>query len=886
MDFARMLLAMPTYGSSCRTVAVVGPYGSGKTELCEFLFDGPSCLQEEEDRHMTMFTKPIMSQCSDSNGRTLLVTALDTPGFGEFVGSALQALTMANSALVVVDAIHGISGIARDVLRTVAEQHKPMTLVVNQADRLVTELQLPPETAYQKLDFVISEANAVLHTVDPTYPALSPLEHTALVASARDRWVLDPVELGAELYGDAINPARLWGDWFRQPDGRLSRRPGPDGPVNRIATVVLLEPIYKLYALMAGGKPGELDAALKTQGLTLKAKEYALNPADLIKLVFGQRWPRSRAGGGSKWMLVDRLSDHPDMTAAPTVTLPAAVETQARPDSVVAMVSHIIPVQGSSHHYAMVTVLRGQLVPGARLYVLGGDMATGDIRQSVSVDSVRVPMGADFIDLDVAPANTIVVIPSIANRIPYPALLVSGEIFDGIKDAPQLSATAASALVPALPPHMPPALTVAVEPLIPTMEFDRLDTDSDTPPLEVVRRRFPAVKIGHVGGGLCDGRFLRAPGEVTLDAALKALREVSGIEVRVSLPHGVFYETPTAQGGGEAVVEAPLGTLVKSTRTPEAVFRVRATAVPVRDRSVELPADRIAEMRDAATEELQTRTLRSDFYPLSHFEAASLVAADQTTGSFLLCGTTERLHTADLQLELLPPAHADEQLDLERRTETLRDTANRLGLTPHPSAAPRSSLQVRQAVIRGFQAAVEAGPLCMEPVAGCVFTIDFPGWVGDFSQLSLPGLVTMVTKALHAALVHAEPRLIETVVDCELVHQNSSAVRGAVDAIVRHRRGRVVASEAIPATRLQLTGAEIPALEAPGLGVDAGLHTGFAVLQPLGSGLKLLDSDPFSGIETAVLTPATEEGLAADIMTKLRRRRGEDDFDPSRWTDV
>jgi elongation factor G len=131
---------------SIRNVAVVGHGGSGKTSLVSALLfdmgsvnrigrveDGTTVTDfdaDEVERRISLQTAPAFGEW-----RKVKVNLLDTPGYANFLFEARSALRVADAALVVVDAVHGVEVQTEKVWGYAAEYGLPRLVVVNRMDR-------------------------------------------------------------------------------------------------------------------------------------------------------------------------------------------------------------------------------------------------------------------------------------------------------------------------------------------------------------------------------------------------------------------------------------------------------------------------------------------------------------------------------------------------------------------------------------------------------------------------------------------------------------------------------------------------------------------------------------------------------------------------------
>ena len=107
-----------------RNFVLVGHTGSGKTSLVDALLfklgvndrlgnpgDGTSAADwtdEEKNRKITVWAKPFDAVWRPKGGKALRLAMLDTPGYADFYGQVVAATSVADAAVVVVDATAGV----------------------------------------------------------------------------------------------------------------------------------------------------------------------------------------------------------------------------------------------------------------------------------------------------------------------------------------------------------------------------------------------------------------------------------------------------------------------------------------------------------------------------------------------------------------------------------------------------------------------------------------------------------------------------------------------------------------------------------------------------------------------------------------------------------
>ncbi|MGE0419458.1 MAG: elongation factor G [Acetobacteraceae bacterium] len=122
-------------GRSPRSVALVGPYSSGKSTLFEALMDaaGAPVKRPSDPRNRPMTTEIRVGHCSYLGDPWAI---LDCPGSIEFAHEARAALEMVDLAVVVCDpsADHALT--VAPLLKTLADGAIPHILFINKIDRL------------------------------------------------------------------------------------------------------------------------------------------------------------------------------------------------------------------------------------------------------------------------------------------------------------------------------------------------------------------------------------------------------------------------------------------------------------------------------------------------------------------------------------------------------------------------------------------------------------------------------------------------------------------------------------------------------------------------------------------------------------------------------
>lgn len=129
-----------------RNIALISHGGAGKTMLAEAFLHGTGATtrlgkiedgttvsdydDEEHRRNISIYTSVIPLEYKDRK-----INILDTPGYTDFVGEMVSALSVADGAVILVDAVAGIEVGTEIAWRNADQFHLPRFIVVNKMDR-------------------------------------------------------------------------------------------------------------------------------------------------------------------------------------------------------------------------------------------------------------------------------------------------------------------------------------------------------------------------------------------------------------------------------------------------------------------------------------------------------------------------------------------------------------------------------------------------------------------------------------------------------------------------------------------------------------------------------------------------------------------------------
>ncbi len=135
--------------SSIRNICIIAHVDHGKTTLVDHIlrqagtYASHETLTErvmdsqdqERERGITILAKNAAFKIPDSEGNTVKVNIMDTPGHADFGGEVERVLGMADGAILLVDAAEGPLPQTRFVLSKAIERKLPVALFVNKVDR-------------------------------------------------------------------------------------------------------------------------------------------------------------------------------------------------------------------------------------------------------------------------------------------------------------------------------------------------------------------------------------------------------------------------------------------------------------------------------------------------------------------------------------------------------------------------------------------------------------------------------------------------------------------------------------------------------------------------------------------------------------------------------
>ena len=160
------------YNEKLRNVAIIAHVDHGKTTLVDAMFKQSGLFregQEVDDRLMDSMDLErergitIAAKNCSVTWKGVKINIIDTPGHADFGGEVERALSMADSAILLVDASEGPLPQTRFVLKKTFESNLPVMVIINKIDRkdarpdevldMIYDLFIDLDATEEQLDF-------------------------------------------------------------------------------------------------------------------------------------------------------------------------------------------------------------------------------------------------------------------------------------------------------------------------------------------------------------------------------------------------------------------------------------------------------------------------------------------------------------------------------------------------------------------------------------------------------------------------------------------------------------------------------------------------------------------------------------------------------------
>jgi U5 small nuclear ribonucleoprotein component len=844
-EFLSGLLGTP---GLVRNVAVVGHLHHGKTALMDMLVEQThetrhtarsneremrytDTRRDEQEREMSVKAVPMSLVMQGGSGKSYCLNLMDAPGHVGFSDEMTAALRLADGALLVVDAVEGVCLNTERALKAACAEGLAICVVITKVDRLIVELKLPPADAYFKLRHTLEELNALLGAAAPSHPALDPVAGNVAFSACRYGFSFTLGSFAA-LYSDvqrvpidtAAFAARLWGDWYFQPDSRAFKKapaPGGGAGAQRSFVQFILEPLYKIFSTVLGESTAAVAEALAEFGVALKPAALKADVKPLLKnactQIFGaatgivdmlaRHVPPAAAAGGAK---ASRCYTGPQ--DSPEVAAMRAADAKA---PLLAYCAKLVPTADAQRFDALCRVMAGTLKVGDSVRVLGEAFTPDDDEDSAlaTVSDLWVLQARYRVPIASAGPGTWVLVGGIDNPITKTATLI-----------PAAASTEDAYIFAPLRFNTLSVVKIATEPLNPS------DLPKLVAGLRMIGKSYPlaVTKVEESGE-----HTILGTGEIFLDSVMRDLRELyAEVEVKVADPTVRFCETCVETSSLKCFAETP-NKRNKLTMVAEPLDKGLAEDAEAGRVRADMPRKQLAEYL-------------SSTYQWDALAARSVWAFGPDAGG------------PNCLLDDTLPGEVDKKL---------------LGA-------------IRDSVVAGFQWGAREGPLCDEPMRGVKFKLLDATVAAEPLHRGGGQVIPTARRVAYSSFLMATPRLMEPQLAVE-IHTPADCM-SAIYSVLARRRGHVISDKPLPGTPIYVVRALLPAIESFGFETDLRVHTqGQAFGLSVFDSWAVVPGDPLDrSVVLRPLEPSPPAALARELMVKTRRRKGmAEDVSVSRFFD-
>ena len=771
-----------------RNVTLCGQFHSGKTMFMDCLVEQlhpqlhmgqekavkyTDTLFIEQERGLSVKAVPMTLCHQDLKGKSFLINCFDSPGHVNFSDEITSAFRLSDGVVIFIDAHEGITLQTERLIKHAVQEKLAITICINKIDRLVFELKLPPTDAYYKLRHIIDEVNGLLSVHgDPENPTMvSPILGNVCFASGYYHLCFTLQSFAKtyeETFGDVnVNEfaKRLWGDlYFNSKTRKFSKKSlGPNS--QRTFVEFILEPIYKIFAQIAGDVDECMPRLCDELGIHLSKEEKKMNIRPLIRLV------NSRAFGPFNGF-VDMVVNHIPSPAKAAETKVGQIYTGPL-DSQIAQsmvdcdpngplmlhTTKMYPTEDGVNFHVIGRVMSGRINAKQEVRVLGENYSIQDQEDSRVALTGRLWMyNARYrIEVSYVPAGNWVLIEGVDQPIIKTSTITNVVGYSGGNADEEEEAY----IFRPLRFNTSSVIKVAVEPVNPSELPKMLDG------LRKINKSYPLVttKVEESGEHIILGT-----GELYMDCVMHDLRRMySEIDIKVADPVVCFCETVVETSALRCFAETP-NKKNKLTMISEPLEKGIAEDIENELVQISWPKKKIAE-------HFQTK------YDWDLLAARSIWAFGPGPNG--------------------PNVLVDDTLPMEVDKVLLTST--------------------KDSVVQGFQWATREGPLCEEPIRNVKFKILDATIAQEPIHRSGGQIIPTARRVAYSSFLMATPRMMEPYLQVEV--QAPADCVSSVYTVLARRRGHVTEDAPIAGSPLYIIKAYIPAIDSFGFETDLRIHT-------------------------------------------------------------
>lgn len=676
---------------------------------------------DEQERKITMKASNI-TLCYNTDKKEYLINLIDSPGHVDFSSETSVAVKLSDGAIVVIDVVEGVCAQTRTILQQAYNENLKPILFLNKIDRLILERNMNTTEAEEHLRRVLEQVNAVvgnifashvlltedtskdnqesaLETADDSTLYFSPTEGNVVFGSAQDGWGFSLqafAEMFAEKLGltvDDLNNA-LWGDFYYNSKHKRCDSGAYAKGKPTIFVQVILENIWKLYTSITVGEVEKIPEYCEKLKLKYRPPRTAsANRKTILKSICMEWLPLDKAIFAK---IVEHVTSPADMFQTKMSRLlpkdDSAVEfAEDDPSKVIGFIAKMIPIsyrellacdralrdiedEYEPDEQVLIGFCRiycGVLKENSTVHLVKRDynpkLKNKEELEPVDIKRIYLMMSRNFEPLQEAHAGMIVGLWGLQKYVTKTATLSSS------KNCPPFTGLDILA---------PPVLRVAVEP----KNID--DMPKLIKGLKLLNQVDSCVQVMIQDTG---EHVLCVLGEVHLEKCIRDLTEdYAKIQLNVSKPIVQFRET---------IVDLQQ----KSDDDKSATINARNNTCTIKIIARPLPLN-IVKFLESNKDELKIFTNRTEE------DQTCLEVNKEFKDQFSL-----EMKDHDLKdIMSIGPKKLSTCILVNQSTYTHRNLWSLESCDGHYD----------RAIINGFQTAVQAGPLCQEPMHGVCFIME------------------------------------------------------------------------------------------------------------------------------------------------------------------
>jgi elongation factor 2 len=757
---------------------------------------------------ITMYYEIALDEKKPEETTPFLINLIDSPGHVDFSSEVTAALRVTDGALVVVDCVEGVCVQTETVLRqALAERIRPV-LMINKMDRVLLELKLEQEEAYQTFTRTIESVNVIIST----YPdellgdvQCFPFNGTVCFGSGLHGWGFTLTKF-ANLYSAKFGVPKeklmikLWGDNYFDPEAKkwVTVSNSISGkPLTRAFCQFVLDPIFKLFESIMNGKKEQYTKMLTALKINLDTEERDLVDKPLLKAVMRKFLPAADA-------LLDMIVMHlpspvkaqkyrvENLYEGPMDDVCATGIRNCDPEAPLMMyVSKMVPTTDKGRFYAFGRVFSGIIKTGQKVRIMGPNYVPGK-KDDLFVKNIQrtvLMMGRTVETIEDCPCGNTIGLVGVDQYLAKSGTITTDESAHNIR---------------VMKFSVSPVVRVAVEPKNP----------SDLPKLVEGLKRLsksdPCVQCYIEESG---EHIVAGAGELHLEICLKDLEEeFCGIPLKKTDPVVSFRETVAA--------ESSITCLSKSPNKHNRLF-LRCEPLG-EDFCVEVDRGGVNSKDDP---KVRGKVLKEKFGWDDNDARKIWCFGPETNGPNVLIDQTKGV------------AYLNE---------------------------------IKDSCVAAFQWATKEGVLCEENMRGIKFRVLDVVLHADAIHRGGGQIIPTARRVLYACQLTAQPRLCEPVYLVEMACPQSAV--GGIYGVLNRRRGQVIADDDRgTGGPLRNVKAHLPVMESFGFTADLRSNTsGQAFPQCVFDHWQILQGDPLE-INTkswnVVQTTRKRKGLALEVPT-------------------